>query len=116
MTARPDSYSDPMAESEEIERAARALIEAVPAPAKVILFGLHMGGDGEIRGDYEFLVIEHDVEDRVAEMGRLSTHLGHMLIPAQVVVASEEEVRREGSIKGTTIHEALSHGRVIAES
>jgi hypothetical protein len=38
-----------MAEGEEIERAGRALIEATPAPAKVILFGLHMGGDGEIR-------------------------------------------------------------------
>ena len=53
--------------------------------------------------------------DERSEWGA-STHLGHMLIPAQVVVASEEEVRREGSIKGTTIHEALSHGRVIAES
>ena len=26
-----------------------ALIEATPAPAKVILFGLHVGGDGEVR-------------------------------------------------------------------
>jgi hypothetical protein len=105
-----------MAESEEIERAGRALIEAMPAPAKVILFGLHIGGDGEIRGDYEFLVIEREVEDRFGEMRRLGKILGRLLIPAQVVVASEEEVRRDGSVMGTTIHEALNRGRVIAES
>jgi hypothetical protein len=105
-----------MADSEEIERAGKALIEATSAPAKVILFGMHVGGDGEVRGDYEFLVIEREVEDRFGEMARLGTILGRLLIPAQVVVASEEEVRRGGSVKGTTLHEALSHGRVIAES
>ncbi len=105
-----------MAESEEIERAGRALIEATSAPAKVILFGLHVGGDGTIRGDYEFLVIEREVEDRFGEMARLGKILGRLLIPAHVVVASEEEVRRGGSVKGTTLHEALNHGRVIAES
>jgi predicted nucleotidyltransferase len=105
-----------MAENGEIERAGRALIEAVPAPAKVILIGSYVGGDGEIRGDHDFLVIEREVEDRLGEMARLSTILGHMSIPAQVVVASEEEVRRDGSVTGSTIHEALKHGRVIGES
>jgi hypothetical protein len=105
-----------MAESEEIERAGRALIEAVPAPAKVILFGLKVGGDGEIRGDYEFLVIEREVEDRFGERARLGKILGRLLIPARIVVASEGEVRRDGSVVGTTVHEALNHGRVIVES
>jgi hypothetical protein len=49
-------------------------------------------------------------------MARLGKMLGQLLIPAQVVVASEEEVQLDGSVMGTTIHEALSHGRVIAES
>jgi predicted nucleotidyltransferase len=105
-----------MAESEEVERAGRALIEATPAPAKVILIGSYVGGDGEVRGEYDFLVIERDVEDRFGEKARLWKILGRLLIPAHVVVASEEEVRRSGSVQGTTIHEALSHGRVIAES
>lgn len=105
-----------MVESEEIERAGRALIEATPAPVRVILFGLHIGGDGEVRGDYEFLVIEGEMGDRFGEMARLGKILGRLLIPARVVVASEEEVRRDGSVQGTTIHEALDHGRVVAES
>ena len=105
-----------MAESEEIERAGKALIEAKPAPVKVILIGSYVGGDGENRGDYDFLVIVADVEDRFAEMARLSTILGHMLIPAEVVVASEEEVQRRGSVKGSLIHTAMSEDRVVAES
>ena len=105
-----------MAESEEIERAGRALIEATSAPTKVILFGMHVGGDGEVRGDYELLVIEREVEDRFGERARLGKILGRLLIPAHVVVASEEEVRRDASVQGTTINEALSPGRVIAES
>jgi hypothetical protein len=38
-----------MAESEEIERAGRALIEAAQAPAKVILSGSRVGGNGRGR-------------------------------------------------------------------
>jgi predicted nucleotidyltransferase len=105
-----------MAGSEEIERAGRALIEAVPAPAKVILIGSYVGGDGEIRGESDFLVIERDVEDHSGERARLGKVVGKLSIPAHVVVASEEEVRRDGSVVGTTIYEALNHGRVIAES
>jgi len=47
-----------------IERAGRALIEAVPAPAKVILFGPHARGDADDRSDYDFLVIEREIEVR----------------------------------------------------
>jgi hypothetical protein len=41
-------------------------------------------------------------------MARLGQILRRLLIPAEVVVASEE-VRRRGSFQGTTIHEATSH-------
>jgi uncharacterized protein len=99
-----------------IERAGQVLIEAVPAPAKVILFGSQARGDADDRSNFDFLVIEQDVEDRFGEMARLSTLLGHMLIPAEVVVATEEEVRRRGSVKGSMIHNAMSEGRVVAES
>jgi predicted nucleotidyltransferase len=99
-----------------IERAGRALIEAVSAPAKVILFGSHARGDEDDRSDFDFLVIEREVDDRFGEMARLSTLLGRLLIPADVVVVSEAHVRKWESVKGTTIHEAMSQGRVLAES
>lgn len=103
-------------DSTTIERAGKALIEAVAAPAKVMLFGSHARGDAEDRSAFDFLVIEQDVEDRFGEMAKLNTMLGHMLIPAEVVVVSEEEVRRLGSVKGSLIHTAMGEGRVVAES
>jgi predicted nucleotidyltransferase len=99
-----------------IERAGRALIEATAAPAKVILFGSRARGDGDDRSDFDFLVIEREVDDRFGEMVRLGRILGRLLIPADVVVASEEHARKWGSVKGTMIHEAMSEGRVVAES
>jgi len=103
-------------DSMTIERTGKALIDAVAAPAKVMLFGSHARGEADDRSAFNFLVIKQDIEDRFAEMARLNTILGHMLIPAEVVVASEEEVRRQGSVKGSLIHSAMSEGRVLAES
>jgi hypothetical protein len=56
-----------MASSEQIERTGRALIDAAPALAKVILFGSHARGDADEGSDLDFLVIEQDVEDGLAE-------------------------------------------------
>jgi uncharacterized protein len=105
-----------VAAAEMVERAGRALIVAAPAPAKVILFGSRARGDGDDRSDFDFLVIEREVDDRFGEMVRLGRILGRLLIPADVVVASEQHVRKWESVKGTMIHEAMSQGRVVAES
>lgn len=99
-----------------IERAGRALIEATTVPAKVILFGSRARGDSDDRSDFDFLVIEREVDDRFGEMVRLGRILGRLLIPADVVVVSEEHARKWGRVKGTMIHEAMSEGRLLAES
>lgn len=99
-----------------IERAGRALIGAVPGPAKVILFGSHARGDADDQSDFDFLVIQRDVDDRFAETARLGRILGRMLIPADVVVVSDELVEKWGSVEGTLVHDALTHGRLLAES
>ncbi|MGH2902456.1 MAG: nucleotidyltransferase domain-containing protein [Solirubrobacteraceae bacterium] len=104
------------ADSMTIERAGQALIEATTAPAKVILFGSRARGDGDDRSDFDFLVIECEVEDRFGEMVRLGRILGRLLIPADVVVVSEKHAQKWGSVKGTMVHEAISEGRVVAES
>jgi hypothetical protein len=38
------------------------------------------------------------------------------LIPADVVVVSERHAQKWGAVKGSLIHEAMSEGRVVAES
>lgn len=107
---------DTVVAADMAERAGRALIEAVPAPAKVILFGSRARGTGDDRSDFDFLVIEREAHDRFGEMVRLGRMLGRLMIPADVVVVSEQYAQRWGSVKGTMIHEAMSDGRVVAES
>lgn len=99
-----------------IDRAGRALIDAALTPAKVILFGSRARGDANDRSDFDFLVVERDIVDRFAETVRLGRVLGRLLIPADVVVISEQYAEKWAPVKGTLIHEALSHGTVIAES
>jgi predicted nucleotidyltransferase len=94
-----------IADGATIELAGRALIEATEGSARVILFGSRARGDGDDRSDFDFLV-----------MARLGRILGRLLIPADVVVVSEQHARKWESVKGTMIHEAMSEGRVIAES
>lgn len=103
-------------EQTTIERAAQALIEAAGARAKVLLFGSHARGDADERSDFDFLVIEPEVDDRFGEMARLSRILGRLLIPANVVVVSEQYAQRWGAVKGTLLHEALREGYIVAES
>lgn len=105
-----------VADAETIERAGRALIEATTAPTKVIVFGSRARGDADDRSDFDFLVIEQEVDDRFEEMVRLGRLLGRLLIPADVVVVSEQHARRGATVKGTMIHSAITEGRVVAES
>lgn len=98
-----------------IERAGRALIEAVAAPSKVILFGSQSGGSAG-GADYKFLVVAPEVDDRFGEMARLDALLGRMLIPAEVIVVSAEQIEKTSGVKGTLIYQALNEGQVIAES
>ncbi|HSZ04107.1 MAG TPA: nucleotidyltransferase domain-containing protein [Solirubrobacteraceae bacterium] len=99
-----------------IDRAGRALIDAASVPAKVILFGSRARGDANDRSDFDFLVVERDVADRFAEMARLGRVLGRLLIPADVVVVSEQYAEKWAPVKGTLVHEAMRQGQVIAES
>ena len=99
-----------------IERAAKALIEAVAPQSKVISFGPESTDDAGGGADYKFLVIEQEVDDRFGEMARLDALLGRLMIPADVVVVSVDQVERAGALKGTLIHQAVSEGRVVAES
>jgi predicted nucleotidyltransferase len=82
----------------------------------VIVFGSRARGDADERSDFDFLVIEREVGNRFDEMARLCRVLGHMLIPADVVVVSEQYAQKWAGVSGTMIHEAMSEGRVIAES
>ena len=62
------------------------------------------------------MVVEQDLPERHREMVRLSKVLGELLIPADVVVASDAEVARAESQGASFIREGLRLGEIIAES
>jgi uncharacterized protein len=101
---------------EMIERAGRVLIAAAPAPARVILFGSHARGDADEGSDFDFLVIEPEAKDRLAEAVRLGRALGDFGAPVDVVVMDAALAERRSKVRGTMVDRALREGRVVAES
>lgn len=99
-----------------IERAGRALVHAASTPAKVILFGSRARGDADEGSDFDFLVIEREVEDRLAEEIKLRRALRGFGAPVDVIVMDEALVQRRAKVKGTMVDRALREGRVVAES
>jgi predicted nucleotidyltransferase len=99
-----------------IERAGRALIDAAPAPAKVILFGSRARGDAHYGSAFDFLVIEETVTNRGAEAVRLRDALGDFKAPVDLIVLDAALAARRAKVQGTVVHRALHEGRVLAES
>lgn len=105
-----------VANAELIDRAGRILLEAASAPAKVILFGSHARGDADEGSDFDFLVIEREVENRSAEAIKLRRALRGFGAPVDVIVMDEALVQRRAKVRGTMVDRALREGRVVAES
>lgn len=84
-----------------IQSALTCLAPELPRGARVIVFGSYAEGRARADSDIDLLVIEPDVKDRAAEMIRLSTLLGRLLIPADVVVMSSDMFGRQREIINT---------------
>jgi len=105
-----------VASEELIEIAAQRLARAARAPAWVILFGSHARGEATIDSDLDFLVLQREVDDRIAEAVRLRRVLRGLRTPVDVVVMSEALAAQRARVPGTLVHRALREGRVVAES
>ncbi len=97
-----------------ITEAGRRLVDAAPPRSRVILFGSHARGQAGRHSDLDFLVIEPDVEDAVQESVRLRRTLRGLLIAADIIVVSEDEVSEWRDVHGSVIHAALAEGRPLA--
>jgi predicted nucleotidyltransferase len=95
-----------------LKKALTLLFESLPAGSQVILFGSRATGGARVDSDYDFLVIEPQVNDRFAEMARLSDLLGWALIPADVVVISRELFERWRGEPNSLAGRAWKEGRL----
>jgi predicted nucleotidyltransferase len=83
---------------------------ALPKGTRVIVFGSHAADRAKDDSDIDLFIIEHKVDDRTAEIIRLSELLGRQLIPADVVVMSSEMFSRQSEIPNTLAWRVAKQG------
>jgi predicted nucleotidyltransferase len=74
----------------------------------VILFGSAARGDLTRDSDLDFLVIEPEVTNPALESVRLRRVLADVLVPMDIIVASERRVQEWQDVRGSLIHAALT--------
>jgi predicted nucleotidyltransferase len=98
-----------------IETAVERLAAAAD-PRQIILFGSHARGQENEGGDLDFLVIVSGEVNRYAGMVRLRRAIGSIGMPVDVLVYSEEEVRRRGARPGSALYAAQREGQVLYDN
>jgi len=69
-----------------------------------------------VDSDFDFLVVEPSVASKAEEMVRLRAVLDPLRIAADVMVVPLEYMEEWGDVPGTLLHDALTEGRVLAET
>lgn len=103
----------PIIDETLIAEAGRRLAAAAPE-SRVILFGSHARGEADPHSDVDFLVVEPEVEDEAGESVRLLRELRDLRIPVDVVVVGRRYAEEWAAVRGSVVHSAISHGRVMA--
>jgi predicted nucleotidyltransferase len=99
-----------------IVQAARTLADEAAAPAQVFLFGSHARGEATVDSDLDFLVVERGTEPTAEEWVRLRDALPPLGVPVDVIVMSDDLVRRRRDVPGSLVYTAMREGRLVAES
>jgi predicted nucleotidyltransferase len=106
-------YRECVLDDAVIAEAGRRLSEAAPPSSRVILFGSAARGELTRDSDLDFLVIEPEVENPALESVRLRRVLADVLVPMDIIVASEHRVQEWRDVRGSLIHAALTGGREL---
>ena len=94
---------------EELIRRIRLVVE----PVRVILFGSAVRGEMRADSDLDVLVIVHDDVDSPDTEGSIYRALIGFGVAADVIVATEDDVRRYGDVLGLVYRPALREGREL---
>lgn len=88
-------------------------------PLRVLLFGSHARGDARADSDVDLLVVEDEPfgpgRSRLDEAGRLWQALARFFVPKDILIYTDDEVRRWASSRNHVIARALREGKVLYE-
>ena len=90
---------------EVIERVVKAA-----SPNRVILFGSRARNDAGARGDVDLLVVVESVRSRRALAAKIYEALADIHVPADVVVATENDLRKNRGVRGALVNRAVEEG------
>ena len=101
-------------DNEIIKRLTELLIKAAK-PNRIIMFGSQAREAGE-DSDFDVMVVEDAVSDRVGEMVRLNRLLRSLDIPVDLLVVSAEKFNYWCDTPGNVYFEAATEGEVLYET
>jgi predicted nucleotidyltransferase len=84
-------------------------------PLKIILFGSHARGEAGPWSEVDLLVVLPQVPDNRKARVEIRKVLSDLPVAMDIVVATPEEVARNGELTATVLRPALLKGRVLYE-
>ncbi|MGD8719270.1 MAG: nucleotidyltransferase domain-containing protein [Candidatus Zixiibacteriota bacterium] len=87
-----------------------ARVVQAAAPSRVIMFGSRARGDAGPRSDVDLLVVVNNLESRRALAAKIYEALADVHVAADIVVATEEDLRTKSGVRGALVNRALREG------
>jgi len=100
----------------EAAKLIQAMVERIVErfrPEKIILFGSHARGDGTADSDADLLVVMNVNGSKRQQAVQIDLALEGIMLAADILVATPEEVERYRNCIGSIIREAVREGRVL---
>ena len=101
--------------TETIKRLTELLVKAAK-PNRIIMFGSQARGEAGEYSDFDVMVVEDAVSDRVGEMVRLNRLLRSLDIAVDLLVVSAEKFNYWCDTPGNVYFEAATEGEVLYEA
>ena len=92
------------------------LLREAAMPKKIILFGSQARRDAGAHSDFDILIVEPRVKNRVAEMVRLSRVVSPLRVPVDLLVVSEEAYEYWSTTPGNVYYQARTQGKTLYEA
>src|ERR1035437_7891722 len=95
----------------------KSIVHSFLPQAKVLLFGSRARGDNQSESDYDVIVITETslhLKDKITWQGKLRKALIKSLhAPVDVLINSEEEIRKKRKLPGHVVQYAMEEGVVL---